>query len=189
MNRNRTFPGVHIARSTNKSHGRKHLALLTGCHCGHCSHGHGSCCLHHYDCVLCVMNRLYLVGILVSHAGFTVSSWNILLADSGSCCLCLGAVRGKIQLTLHTKGIPTQQEWGLDVGLQNCLPIRNVYYRFLKATSNSRHLKQNTICYPGNLCLKHLPHVLRIRNLVSQAFVLVVVWCYSVITLVRLLNF
>lgn len=96
MNRNRIFLGVYIVRSINKFYGRKYLVLLIGCYCGYCSYGYGFCCFYYYDCVLCVMNRFYLVGILVLYVGFIVFSWNILLVDFGLCCLCLGVVRGKI---------------------------------------------------------------------------------------------
>ena len=55
-------------------------------------------------------------------------------------------------------------------GTANPSPIRHFYHWFLKAASDSRRLRQNTICYPGNFCLKDLPQALRIGNRASQGF-------------------
>lgn len=84
----------------------------------------------------------------------SVSNWHSQWADPGSHCLCPWSRQRKDLADPTHKGDFHPTGMGIGCGTANPSPDKKCYHRFLTATSNTRHLKQDTVCYPGNLCLK-----------------------------------
>lgn len=108
-NQDRTFAGVYVTRIPERSHSRKHVAMLAGHLCRHrataTDAAAGTAGLRHH-----ATRCLYLLTTLASHTGFRVSRWNAVVADPASAACAPGSGQGDTSFTQHPQGTSAQQE-------------------------------------------------------------------------------